>query len=217
MAAPRPADQPRRHQLPPDPTRRKNGAASRVVSRAVAASPNSRPTTNWRRSTAKRCLAGRGAAAASEPSARRRPGSPCRDPARRPVPPGRPGCARPTASIASPTATICAWYQVVASWAVYQNTVPNAKNMRRRQAHDRLDAEAAEHPPADRHVDGGQDREDRLVVGRQSPRRDERDEEQGRQRRERDQATRRRRHSRRPARRLGRMRCRSSWRSPETG
>ena len=36
--------------------------------------------------------------------------------------------ASPTASIASPTATMWAWYQVVASWAVYQNTVPNAKN-----------------------------------------------------------------------------------------
>ena len=36
--------------------------------------------------------------------------------------------ARPTASSASPTATMWAWYQVVASWAVYQNTVPNAKN-----------------------------------------------------------------------------------------
>src|SRR5688500_11771666 len=36
--------------------------------------------------------------------------------------------ASPTASIASPTATIWAWYQVGASWAVYQNTVPNAKN-----------------------------------------------------------------------------------------
>ena len=27
-----------------------------------------------------------------------------------------------------PTATMCAWYQVVASWAVNQNTVPKAKN-----------------------------------------------------------------------------------------
>jgi hypothetical protein len=36
--------------------------------------------------------------------------------------------ASPTASSASPTATICAWYQVVASCAVYQKTVPNEKN-----------------------------------------------------------------------------------------
>ena len=36
--------------------------------------------------------------------------------------------ASPQASIVRPTATMWAWYQVVASWALYQNTVPNAKN-----------------------------------------------------------------------------------------
>ena len=35
--------------------------------------------------------------------------------------------ASPTASIARPTATMCAWYQVVASCAAYQKTVPKAK------------------------------------------------------------------------------------------
>ena len=49
MAAPSPADQPRRHQPPPLPTNDEERRREHDVRRAVQASPNRSPTRNWRR------------------------------------------------------------------------------------------------------------------------------------------------------------------------
>ena len=54
----------------------------------------------------------------------------------------------------------------------------------------RPDGEPPEHPPADRDVDGGQDREDRLVVGCEAPDGHERQQDDGRERRKRQEAAR---------------------------
>ena len=60
----------------------------------------------------------------------RRPAPPeAPSPPRAAASPGAPSppSARPTASIVSPTATMCAWYQVVVFCAAYQKAVPKAK------------------------------------------------------------------------------------------
>ena len=220
MIAPRPADQLRRHHDPPAPTSMKNGAAKMIVSRAVAASPNRNPMANWRGSIVRRSRhvtvrgsIGGGASGSSNPGSSSRAAGSAR-------------IASPTASISRPTATMWAWYQVVASWALYQNTVPNANRIvvARRATHGA--AESTEHPPADRDVDRGQQGEQRLVVRRQAADRDERHQEEGRKGRERQAAARDAVRAERPAGRPGRGRCRayrartapgSGWRSGPRG
>ena len=88
----------------------------------------------------------------------------------------------------NPTATMCAWYQVVATWAVNQKTVPKAKKIVGREPHRQAHGQPSDRPPADRDIDGRQDREDDLVVRREAPDRDERQQRDGGERRERSRA-----------------------------
>ena len=83
-----------------------------------------------------------------------------------------------------------AWYQLVASWAVYQKTVPKAKKT---VVAKRTAVATGSRPSAHQQSAmsiGGEDREDRLVIGGQAPDRDERNEDEPRQRRERQEAAR---------------------------
>ncbi len=67
---------------------------------------------------------------------------------------------------------------------------PEGEEDRRPEAHEPPDRQTPDHPPADGHVDRGEDREDPLVVSGQPPDRHERQEEDRGQRRERQDATR---------------------------
>ena len=144
-----------------------------TVRRAVQARPNRSPARNWRGSTrsgpAPRRLAA-GPVGGRRASARRRRA--------RPGGSGSAPTARPMARNVSPTATMCAWYQVVAIWAVYQKTVPKAKKTVVAEPDDQADRQPPDRPPADRDVDRGEDREDHLVVGREAPHRDERQQDE---------------------------------------
>ena len=168
------ADQPRRHAPPPGPTRSRNGAATRIGIRAVAARPNRSPTTTWRGSSANHGRAERAdatgaGATASPPSAA---GSSAV---------GSAPIASPHASIVRPTATMCAWYQVVRELGREPEHRPEREERRRGRPDREPDVEAPEHPPADRHIHRGEEREQTLVVGREAPHGDEGQQQHGRQ------------------------------------
>ena len=139
MAAPRPADQPRRRQPPPDPTR----SEERRRRRRPSGEPCRRARTagrprNWRRSDRERRRVAAAASAADGRSAVELGPSSARRVRRR-------ARARSPAGV-SPTATMCAWYQVVATWAVYQKTVPKAKKIVVAEPDRRPDRRAARAP-----------------------------------------------------------------------
>ena len=81
------------------------------MSRAVAATPMRKPFMT----ALGRVRRPAPPEAPSPPGAAASPGAPS------------PPSARPTASIVSPTATMCAWYQVVVFCAAYQKAVPKAQ------------------------------------------------------------------------------------------
>ena len=214
MTAPSPADQLRRHHVPPAPTSMKNGAAKTTVSRAVHASPNSRPVEELapidrqagspRRGSGER-IGGDGVMRAGRRLRRLR-----RRAARHRLPQGRARIARPTASIVRPTATMCAWYHVVASWAVYQKTVPKAKKI---VVASRTGGRTGSRPSIHQQIatsDCGKDREQGLIVGGEAPDRHERHEQQRREGREREQAARHAIGRSRRAGRPGSRRCRGN-------
>ena len=122
----------------PTPRSTRNGAATTTVSRAVQARPNSSPIANWRRSTA---------TTSRQPSneGRRRTGgaSGSSTPGSSSWAAGSAPSANPTASSARPTATMWAWYQVVASCGGVPEDGPEREEDGRRQA-DRRRAPGAD-------------------------------------------------------------------------
>ena len=158
MSAPSPADQLRRHHAAAAADEHEERRRERRRSGGPSpASPNRRPATNWRGDRPRRRSSPAAAAA-------RGGGDVVGVVEARLVvlrPPDRAPRARPTASIVRPTATMWAWYQVVASWAAYQKTVPKAKKIvvASRTARSTRSRPSIHQQSAD--VDGGEGREQR--------------------------------------------------------
>ena len=172
MAAPIPTDQLRRHQPRPGPTSMKNGAARITVRRAVVARPKSSPIAKPRRSMLNACAVTVAVVRASHNHVtrlirtQRQPDREHGQPDRHDVSlvPGR----RVLRGVPERRA--------------------EGEEHGRAQAHRGRHRQAADHPPAQRHVDRGEDREQQLLVGREPERRDERDEQHRGERREGDQS-----------------------------
>ena len=167
-SAPRPAENPRRSQLPPPPTNTRNGAPKMTVRRAVAARPRRNPARNCRPSMS-----------VPTPCQPQRAGDhqrPCASSARSTRPPTASSTAArsapsamPTASRVRPTATTWAKNHVEPFSDVYQNTVPNAKKIVTAM---RTDARTPSRPSiqnARPDVERAEDRRDALLVGHEPP------------------------------------------------
>ena len=116
-----PADQARRRQPPPEPDEREERRPEHDRQARRAGEPEQQPADELAAIDARAPPRSRGPAGRrSDAALDGRLVGEVRSPGRR--------AARSRSPAAlSPTATMWAWYQVVASWAVYQKTVPNAK------------------------------------------------------------------------------------------
>ena len=207
-AAPMPADQPRRHALPPAPTsseerRRRRGSGS---ARCRPGRTGGRPpagAARWRTGDA----SGRLRVGPRSPRAVGRSGSSAPGPRR----------ARARREQREADRDDVGLVPGGRELGAVPEHGPEGEEDGRRERGPRPDVEAAEHPPADRDVDRGEEREQALVVGGESPDRHERQQEDRRQRRERQEARVPRRRSSRWAGRPGSRRSRSSRPSRATG